>query len=69
ERALAGFEFSFGEGGYQPTEFIKRYLPRGYFGLLVVDEGHEYKNQGSAQGQAMGVLASQCRKALLLTRT
>lgn len=69
ERALAGFEFSFGEGGYQPTEFIKRYLPRGYFGLLVVDEGHEYKNQGSAQGQAMGVLASQCRKALLLTGT
>ena len=69
ERALASFEFSFGEGGYQPTEFIKRYLPQGYFGLLVVDEGHEYKNEGSAQGQAMGVLARKCRKTLLLTGT
>ena len=69
ERSLATFEFSIGEGGYQPTEFIKRYLPRGYFGLLVVDEGHEYKNEGSAQGQAMGVLASQCKKTLLLTGT
>jgi superfamily II DNA or RNA helicase len=69
ERALATFEFSIGEGGYQPTEFIKRYLPRNYFGLLVVDEGHEYKNEGSAQGQAMGVLASQCQKTLLLTGT
>lgn len=69
ERALAGFEFSIGEGGYQPTEFVKRYLPRNTFGLLVVDEGHEYKNEGSAQGQAMGVLASQCAKTLLLTGT
>ncbi|MHB9703878.1 SNF2-related protein [Alcaligenes aquatilis] len=69
ERSLASFEFSVGEGGYQATEFIKRYLPRGYFGLLVVDEGHEYKNEGSAQGQAMGVLASQCQKTLLLTGT
>ncbi|ASC88891.1 DEAD/DEAH box helicase [Alcaligenes faecalis] len=69
ERSLASFEFSIGEGGYQATEFIKRYLPRGYFGLLVVDEGHEYKNEGSAQGQAMGVLASQCQKTLLLTGT
>ncbi|GKS73290.1 DEAD/DEAH box helicase [Acidovorax sp. SUPP950] len=69
ERSLANFEFSIGQGGYQPTEFIKRYLPRDYFGLLVVDEGHEYKNEGSAQGQAMGVLASQCSKVLLLTGT
>ncbi|MDR2837772.1 MAG: DEAD/DEAH box helicase [Azonexus sp.] len=69
ERRLANFEFSIGQGGYQATEFVKRYLPRGYFGLLVVDEGHEYKNEGSAQGQAMGVLASQCSKTLLLTGT
>lgn len=69
ERAMAHMEFSFGQGGYQPTEFIKRYLPRGFFGLLVGDEGHEFKNDGSAQGQAFGVLASQCRKALLLTGT
>ncbi|MFZ5547070.1 MAG: SNF2-related protein [Pseudomonadota bacterium] len=69
ERAMANMEFSFGQGGYQPTEFIKRYLPRGFFGLLVADEGHEFKNDGSAQGQAFGVLASQCRKTLLLTGT
>ena len=69
ERALAKLEFGFGEGGYQATEFIKRYLPQGFFDLLIVDEGHEYKNQGSAQGQAMGVLASQVKKILLLTGT
>ena len=69
ERAMANLEFGFGEGGYQPTEFIKRYLPDGYFDLLVVDEGHEYKNSGSAQGQAMGVLAAKARKTLLLTGT
>ncbi len=69
ERAMANMEFSFGQGGYQPTEFIKRYLPQDFFGLLVVDEGHEYKNEGSAQGQAMAVLARKCRKVLLLTGT
>jgi hypothetical protein len=69
ERAMANMAFSFGQGGYQPTEFIKRQLPQGYFDLLVVDEGHEYKNEGSAQGQAMGVLARKCRKTLLLTGT
>jgi len=69
ERAMANMEFAFGQGGYQPTEFIKRQLHQGYFGLLVVDEGHEYKNEGSAQGQAMGVLARKCRKTLLLTGT
>ncbi len=69
ERAMANAEFSFGQGGYQPTEYIKRYLPQGYFGLLIVDEGHEYKNEGSAQGQAFGVLARKCSKTLLLTGT
>ncbi len=69
ERAMANTEFSFGQGGYQATEFIKRYLPQGYFGLLVVDEGHEFKNEGSAQGQAFGVLARKCRKTVLLTGT
>lgn len=69
ERAMANTEFSFGVGGYQPSEFVKRYLPKGYFGLLVADEGHELKNEGSAQGQAFGVLSSQCRKAVALTGT
>jgi len=69
ERRLATLEFGFGQGGYQPTEFIKRYLPRNFFDLLIVDEGHEFKNEGSAQGQAMGVLANHVRKVLLLTGT
>ena len=69
ESALAKQEFGFGQGGYQPSEFIKRYLPEGFFDLLLVDEGHEYKNQGSAQGQAMGVLALKSRKTILLTGT
>ena len=69
ERAMANMEFGFGEGGYQPSEFIKRYLPQGTFDLLIADEGHEYKNSGSAQGQAMGVLAAKARKTLLLTGT
>ncbi len=69
ERFLGNNEITFGQGGYQPTEFIKRYLPKGFFGSLLVDEGHEYKNEGSAQGQAMGVLASQIKKCILLTGT
>ena len=59
-------EFGFGEGGYQPSEFIKRYLPQGTFDLLIADEAHEYKNGGSAQGQAMGVLAA--KGSLYVTR-
>ena len=69
ERRLGKTEFSMGKGGYQSTEFIKRYLPKNYFGLLVVDEGHEYKNYGTAQGQAMGTLARSCQKILCLTGT
>jgi SNF2-related domain len=69
EKSLGDIEFSFGQGGYQPTEFIKRYLPQGFFSLLIADEGHEYKNEGSAQGQAMGVLARKATKTLLLTGT
>src|SRR3546814_17757012 len=49
ERAMANMEFGFGEGGYQPSEFIKRQLPQGTFDLLIADEPHEYKNGGSAQ--------------------
>lgn len=69
ERAMSNMEFGFGEGGYQPSEFIKRHLPQDTFDLLLADEAHEYKNGGSAQGQAMGVLASRCRKLILLTGT
>lgn len=69
ERQLAKAEFAFGQGGFQATEYIKRYLPQHYFDLMIVDEGHEFKNQGSAQGQAFGVLCTKVRKTLLLTGT
>lgn len=69
ERFISNLEFSFGEGGYQPSEFVKRYLPRSTFDTLVADEAHEYKALSSAQGQAMGVLASRVRKVVLLTGT
>ena len=69
ERALGRLEFSFAKGGYQVTEAIKRYLPQGFFGLLVADEAHEYKNAGSSQGQAFGVLSAKATKVLLLTGT
>ncbi|HVY53387.1 MAG TPA: helicase, partial [Gammaproteobacteria bacterium] len=69
ERALGSFEMNIGQAGYQASEFIKRYLPKGFFSLLIVDESHEFKNASSAQGQAMGVLASQVDKVLLLTGT
>jgi len=69
ERAMANMEFGFGEGGYQPSEFVKRHLPDGTFDICIADEAHEYKNGGSAQGQAMGVLVSKARKTILLTGT
>lgn len=66
---MATLEFGFGEGGYQASEFIKRYLPRHTFELLLVDEAHEYKALSSAQAQAMGVICSRVRKAIGLTGT
>lgn len=62
ERTMANIEFGFGEGGYQLSEFVKRYLPKDFFSLLIVDEGLEYKNLNSIQGQAMGIIASQMKK-------
>ena len=53
ERALSTMEFAFGQGDYQPSEFVKRYLPQGFFGLLVVDEGTSTE-PGQRAGQAMG---------------
>lgn len=69
EKALGRMEFSFGQGDYQPSEFIKRYFPDGTFGCCLVDEGHEYKAASSAQALAMAVLAAKARKVVLLTGT
>lgn len=69
ESSLAKMELSFGDGNYQATEFVKRYLPKNTFDTLIVDEGHEYKSGDSAQGMAMAVLCTQVQKVLLLTGT
>ncbi len=69
ERKLAKTQFAFGQGDYQASEFIKRHFPRGYFDWLIIDEAHEYKNAGAAQGQAMQVLAGCVKQCLLLTGT
>ena len=54
---------------YAKAEFIKRYLPKGFFGLLILDEVHELKGGGTAQGQAMSCLTTRSRKILSLTGT
>ncbi|MCK5615070.1 hypothetical protein KAR91_75100 [Candidatus Pacearchaeota archaeon] len=50
------------------AEYIKR-KHKGFFDLLVVDECHEYRGRGSAQGYAAGILADACKKTLALTGT
>ena len=42
---------------------------RQFFDLLICDEVHEYKGQGTAQGIAGAVLAGICGKSLVLTGT
>jgi len=53
---------------YPLADYIARRMP-GYFDLLVIDEQHEYKARGSAQGLAAGTLAEACKAVLTLTGT
>lgn len=69
ERALSKAEFEINNSNYQVSEFIKRYFPKDYFDLALIDEAHEYKSGQSAQGQSMGVVTTRCSKVLLLTGT
>ena len=48
--------------------YIAKRMP-GRFDLLVIDEQHEYKARGSAQGIAAGTLAEACARTLTLTGT
>lgn len=48
---------------------LKRFLPRGFFQVLVLDEAHEYKGEGSAQGITAGILADWVGRVLVLTGT
>lgn len=54
---------------YAKAEFIKRYLPKGTFDLLIADELHEYKSGSTAQGQALACLASVAKQTIGLTGT
>lgn len=69
EKAMGRLEFALQMISYQPSEYVKRYFPRKAFSLALIDEAHEYKNAGSAQGQAMAVLCSEAEKVLCLTGT
>ncbi len=50
------------------ADYVKTRL-KGFFELLIVDEVHEMKGRGSAQGIAAGVLADACGKSLSLSGT
>ncbi len=53
---------------YPLADYVKQRM-RGYFDLLIVDEVHEHKGRGSAQGLSAGVLADACGKSLALSGT
>jgi hypothetical protein len=50
------------------AQYIKTHL-KNYFDLAILDETHEYKARGSAQGIATGVLAAACKRVLALSGT
>ena len=54
---------------FAKAEFIKRYLPRDFFDLVILDEVHELKGGDTAQGQAMSCLIARSKKVLALTGT
>lgn len=54
---------------FAKAEFIKRFLPNNFFEVAILDEVHELKGGGTAQGQAMSCLVSRSRKVLALTGT
>ncbi len=53
---------------YPLADYVKQHM-RGYFDLLIVDEVHEHKGRGSAQGLSAGILADACGKSLALSGT
>jgi len=53
---------------YAVIEFIGRHL-RNFFDFAIADEVHELKGSDTAQGNALGTLASAARKTLVLTGT
>ncbi len=51
-----------------PIDFIGRYLD-GFFDYGIADEVHELKSGETAQGNALGVLATTCGRTVVLTGT
>jgi superfamily II DNA or RNA helicase len=51
-----------------PIEFIGRYMD-GFFDYGIADEVHELKSGETAQGNALGTLASACARTVVLTGT
>ena len=51
-----------------PMEFIGRHL-RGFFDYGIADEVHELKGAETAQGNALGTIASACGRTIVLTGT
>jgi len=54
---------------YAKAEFMKRFFPKNFFDLLILDEVHELKGGDTAQGQAMSCLITCSDKVLALTGT
>lgn len=57
-----------GHRRYAIAEYIKRHH-RNYFDLFIIDEAHEAKARGTAQGYAAGMLAASCNRTLTLVGT
>ena len=53
---------------YSPARFIQKKL-HSFFDMAVLDEWHEYRGGGTAQGMAAGALISVAKKVLVLTGT
>jgi hypothetical protein len=52
---------------YAVIDFIGRHL-RNFFDFAIADEVHELKGSDTAQGNALGALASAAKKTLVLIR-
>jgi hypothetical protein len=54
---------------FAPVDFIGRYMSDGFFDYAIADEVHELKGGDTAQGNALGTLASCARHIVVLTGT
>jgi hypothetical protein len=54
---------------FAPIDFIGRYMSNGFFDYAIADEVHELKGGDTAQGNALGALASCARHIAVLTGT